>query len=328
MDGAAKKTGGGEGEARPGRVVIVAGPTASGKSGLAAELAERLGGFVVNADSRQVYAELNIGVAKPTLTERGRATHYLVGHRALSDLCSAGAWAREARAVIEAGFAERRREGTATPVAVVAGGTGFYRSALLAGMPEMPPVAPEITDAYQARLDAGELLALQEELAEKDPAYFAVVDRANGARLVRALAVIEAAGGASFTELRARPREPLPYPVARVILGPGTVKLFPSIDARVDEMIEAGLEGEARGLYPRRHLRALQTLGYQEWWPYFEGKLTREEVVTQIKQSTRHYARRQLTWDRKLAGVRLQQPDPAKVMEYLYGLWPELKVKL
>ena len=321
MDGDAKKLE--ATEANPpqgGRVVVVAGPTASGKSGLAAKLAAALGGFVVNADSRQVYAELDVGVAKPGAAERALATHYLVGHRALHDPCSAGAWAREARAVIEAGFAERRSPHRPRPTAVVAGGTGLYVASLVEGIPDMPPVDAGITDRLDARLRGEGLPALLAELDAADPAYGAEVDRANPRRVTRALAVMEAAGGGqTFTALRARRGPRLPYPVEYVVLEPDREALYARIDARVDAMVAGGLEAEARGLAARRHLRAAQTIGYREWWPYFDGEASREEAVAAVKAATRNYARRQATWNRKLPGLRLAEPDLAAALAYLAG---------
>ena len=316
MDGDAKVDAGG------GRVVVIAGPTASGKTGLAAKLAARLGGFVVNADSRQVYAELDVGVAKPTAAELALAPHALVGYRTLDDVCSAGAWARDAREAIEAGFAARRPQRPPNPTAVVAGGTGLYVDALVRGMPDMPAVDPGVVRELQGRLDAGELPALLAELERLDPAYHAAVDRANGARVVRALAVMRAGGGTTFTALRARPRATLPYPVRYVVLDPDRERLYARIEARVDAMVADGLEAEARSLYPRRHLRPVQTIGYREWWPYVAGEATREEAIAEVKRATRHYARRQLTWNRKLPGLRLPHPDVEAVLTYLAAAPP------
>lgn len=315
MDGGTNKAGGRQ--ERGGRVVVVAGPTASGKSGLAAKLAERLGGFVVNADSRQVYAELELGVAKPTPAERARATHYLVGYRRLEDVCSAGAWAREARAVIGAGIAERRSERNPSPTAVVVGGTGLYVRTLVEGIPEMPRVDPLVAERLEGRLAREGLAPLLRELDLLDPEYGARVDRRNGRRVTRALAVMAAARGSTFTELRARRGPPLGFGVVYLILEPDRDRLYARIEDRVEAMVAAGLEDEARRLYPRRHLRALDAIGYQEWWPTFEGERSRDEAVALIKQATRNYARRQLTWNRQLSGLRLPVPDLDAALAYL-----------
>ena len=317
MDGETNKAGGQR--ERVGRVVVIAGPTASGKSGLAAKLAARLGGFVVNADSRQVYAELDVGVAKPTAAQRALATHYLVGYRRLEDVCSAGAWAREARAVIEAGLAERRSERNPAPTAVVVGGTGLYVRALLEGIPDMPGVAPAIAERLEARLRREGIDALLAELDRLDPVYGAHVDRRNGRRITRALAVMEAGDGRTFTELRAQRGEPLGLPVHRILLEPDRDELYGRIDARVDDMVASGLEEEARRLYPRRALRSLATIGYREWWPTFAGERSREAATADIKRATRHYARRQLTWNRRLEGLRLADPDVEAALAYLAG---------
>ena len=314
------------------RVIVVAGPTASGKSALAAALAEHHGGIVVNADSRQVYRELGVGVAKPTPRERARAVHLLVGYVGIAEPYSAGMWSRHARRGLAVAFGEDARPAgkTATPgaeralsaqlarvprvdVAVISGGSGLHVRSLLEGLPEMPTVSPEVRAHYERVFAEAGLPALQGELARRDPVYWDEVDRANPHRLMRALSVIEASGGTPFSALRARPRRPLPYVVEWVVLDPPRDELYARIERRVDGMLAAGLEEEARPLYPQRHLDALQTIGYREWWPYIEGEYDRARAVELIKQATRNYARRQTTWNRKLPGRRFARAEEALV---------------
>lgn len=295
----------------PPRVIVIAGPTASGKSALAAALAEALGGAVVNADSRQVYRELEIGVAKPTPAERARAPHYLVDYVSIHEPYSAGRWSRDARAVLDEVFAAA---GPRHRVAVVSGGSGLHVRALVEGIPAMPTVPPGVRAAVEQVLAEAGIAGLQRELAERDPAYYEVVDRDNPHRLMRALAVIRSSGK-TFTELRAAPRTPLPYPVSRLVLDPPRAELYARCDARVLAMVERGLEAEARALYAHRALDALQTIGYREWWPYIEGEESRAGAIEAIQRATRRYARRQATWNRKLPGTRLAAPDLGAALE-------------
>ena len=289
------------------RVVVIAGPTASGKSSLAVQLSLKLGAHVLNADSRQVYRELNAGVAKPTAEELAAVPHHLVGHVSIHDPYSAGRWAAEARQLLAGGRADAPGVAGATWW-VISGGSGLHVRALVDGIPDMPQVPSETRERWTHVLAKAGLPALQAALRERDPEYAAVVDLANPHRLLRALSVMEASGE-TFTALRARPASPLPYRVQWLVIDPDRTLLYQRINARVERMLAGGLEEEARTLLPYRDLDALQTIGYREWWPYFDGTSSREEVVAAIKQSTRHYARRQLTWNRKLSGARLAEPD-------------------
>ncbi len=290
-------------------MVVVAGPTASGKTALAIALSQELDAPIISADSRQVYRELDIGVAKPTAAQLAAAEHHLIGYVGIAEPYSAGRWARDARATLERCFAERR-------TCIIAGGAGLHVQALLDGLPEMPSVAPEIRGHYDELYRDKGLVALQLELTNRDPAYAKTVDLLNPHRLLRALAAMEASG-TTFTALRARPREPLPYRQEWVILEPHRKELYARIDRRVLDMMDAGLLDEARGLYAQRHLDALQTIGYRELWPVLEGQIELSKAIQQIQQASRQYARRQTTWNKKLDGLRLVSPDPSAALAYL-----------
>lgn len=300
------------------RLVVIAGPTASGKSALAVTVAQRLGAEVVSADSRQVYRELELGVAKPSAAQLAAVRHHLVSHRSIHEPYSAAHWARDAREAIETSFRE-------SGACVVVGGSGLHVRALVEGIPDMPPVPPAVRAHYGEALRQNGLAPLLAELEAKDPAYHAHVDRANPHRILRALGVI-AATGQPFTHWRAQPRTPLPYPVEWLVLDPPRAELYARIDARVDAMVAAGLEEEARGLYSLRALDALQTIGYREWWPVVEGTATRQEAIARIKQATRHFARRQATWNRQLPGQRFASlPDAAAAVHANLGAWRQAR---
>ena len=287
-------------------MIVVAGPTASGKTGFAIELAQTLDAPILSADSRQVYRELNIGVAKPTPDELAAAEHHLISYVGIDEAYSAGRWARDAEHTLEVCFRDH-------DTCIIAGGSGLHVRALLEGIPDMPAVPPQTRAHYTALFEAEGLASLQAELRERDPAYAAVVDMSNPHRLQRALAVI-AASGQTFTSLRARPHAPLPYRTHWVLLDPERESLYARIDARAETMFAAGLVEEARGLSPKRDLDALQTIGYRELWPHVDGEATRAEALAAVQRATRHYARRQLTWNRRLGGLRLREPDAAAVL--------------
>lgn len=287
----------------------MAGPTASGKTALAVALARRLRAPILSADSRQVYRELNVGVAKPTPAELAAAEHHLVSYVSVDEPYSAGRWARDATAVLARVFEE-------TDVCLIAGGSGLHVRALLEGIPEMPAVPEHTRAGYERLYREGGLAALQTLLRARDPEYAAVVDLANPHRLQRALAAMDASGE-TFTALRARPHAPLPYRHDWVLLEPDRERLYARIDRRVGRMFREGLVEEARRLSPKRHLDALQTIGYRELWPLIDGEIDEAAAVAAVQRATRHYARRQLTWNRRLGGLRLAEPDADLVLKRL-----------
>lgn len=271
------------------------------------DLATALDAPVISADSRQVYRELDIGVAKPTPAQLAAARHHLVSYVGIDEPYSAGRWVRDAAAALASTFAHH-------DYAIVAGGSGLHVRALLEGIPDMPAVPPKVRAKYTDLFEREGLGALQELLRERDPAYAGIVDMANPHRLQRALSVMHASGE-TFTALRARPHEPLPYDTTYVILEPERTALYARIDARVQDMFSRGLVAEARGLSPKRHLDALQTIGYRELWPHVDGEESAEDALAAVQQATRRYARRQTTWNRRLPGLRLAEPDARRVLE-------------
>jgi len=294
------------------RIIVISGPTASGKSQVAVELSLKLNAQILSADSRQVYKELNIGVAKPTPAQLDAVPHHLVSYVSIHDKYSAGHWARDAKHVIEKGFGESSR----LECLVIAGGSGLHVQALLEGIPPMPQVSDEIRKGYQTKFESHGIEVLQEELKQRDEDYYNLVDKQNAHRLQRALCAIEASG-TTFTALRNAPRTPLPYPVSWIILNPNRDLLYQRINNRVDEMVEGGLEEEVQGLYAYRNLDALQTIGYREWWPFFEGTIDRVTAIEKLKQASRQYARRQLTWNRRLEGLRTEEPNVEALLDHL-----------
>jgi len=281
-------------------LINITGPTASGKTALAVALARALDTEIVSVDSRQVYREMRIGTAVPTEEERQGIPHHLMQHRSIHDAYTVKDFEREALEALHDIF--RRR-----PVAVAAGGTGLYFRALNDGLDEIPGIPPSLREQLTARWQTEGLESLLLELQEYDPEYYAVVDRRNPVRIIRALEVIRYTGR-PFSSFRTGQPARRPFRSLWIGLSPGRQALYERINRRVGEMVSAGLEEEVRRLYPHRHLNALQTVGYREWFPYFEGLTTREKVLEEIAKNTRRYAKRQCTWFRKNPRIRWFHP--------------------
>lgn len=299
-------------------LLVVAGPTAVGKTALCVRLAQQLGTDVVSADSRQLYRQLSIGTAKPTPAEQQGVRHHLIDSHDVTEHVGAGRYAREARAVLDALFQEKR-------YVVLAGGTGLYINALLYGLDEMPPADATLRATLSARWQTEGLAPLVAELQTLDPAYATEADLQNPARVLRALEVCHASGQ-PYSAFRQQNRQrsinnALPFRPVLVALDRPREELYARIDARVDAMLAAGLLGEVETLRSYRHLNALQTVGYREVFGYFDGAYDYAEMVRLLKRNTRHYARRQLTWFRNQADYRwFSAEDEAGILAECVGL--------
>ncbi|MEL6141689.1 MAG: tRNA (adenosine(37)-N6)-dimethylallyltransferase MiaA [Bacteroidota bacterium] len=281
-------------------LVVIGGPTASGKTSLAIEVAQHFGTHVINADSRQFYREMRIGNARPTEEELAAAPHHFVADRSVTTPLTAGTFAEEALPLLSKLFEQHN-------ILVLAGGSGLYINALCTGLNDFPTVSKEAKRHIATLMEEGGLPALQEQLAQLDPIYFSKVDQQNPRRLQRALEVCISAQQPYSSFLGGQQERPFgvayftTYKVAMQSVGSRTVDtnrtaLYDRINRRVDLMFQEGLEEEARSLYPHRNLPALQTVGYQELWPYFEGAYDLAEAIELIKRNTRRYAKRQITW--------------------------------
>ena len=271
-------------------LVVVCGPTASGKTSLAIRIAEKFGAEIISADSRQVYRELPIGSAAPSKEELANVTHHLVGSISIHEHYNAGLYAADARKILDALFEKN-------PIQVLAGGTGLYIKALVEGIDALPEVPQEIRLALSRRLETEGLEKLQTELQERDPEYAKEVDLANKARVLRALELIETTG-AKYSELRKGSKREKPFDVVYLMPAMEREELYARINARAIAMLNGGWIEEAEALMEFRNLKALQTLGYPEIFAMLEGKISIEECLFQIQQATRRYAKRQLTWFR------------------------------
>lgn len=278
------------------KLIFVLGPTASGKTNVAIAIAQQLGCDILSADSRQVYKEMHIGTARPEPWQLGAARHHFIGHISVHDAYTAGRFANEARAFIESYF-------KTNDALIVCGGTGLYTKALLEGM-NRPPVAEmyraQVRDLYQQHGVQGLIHALQ----QADPELAAQTEPHNPHRLMRKLEWVLA--GKPVAPLYELPEN---WAILKIGLDVERERLYDKINQRVDAMMQAGLWEEAEGLFPFRELNALQTVGYQEIFEALEGKATQAEAISKIKQHTRNYAKRQLTWFKKDLEIRWFSPD-------------------
>lgn len=275
-------------------ITLIAGPTASGKSRLAMQRARETGAVVINADSQQLYADLRVLSARPSVEDEAEIPHRLYGVADAADAWSVGRWSR---AVMDL-LAELAAEGR--PVLLV-GGTGLYFNALTKGLADIPPVPADIRDAVQAEFDAEGEAAFRRRLAEVDPAAEAAIFPADRQRLVRALSVHRASGRA-LSDWKADTRPLLaPDSYDALVVGPPRERLYASCDARVKMMMAQGALDEVRALVARDlspDLPAMKAVGVRELAAHLEGELSLEDAVAAVKQSTRNYAKRQLTWFR------------------------------
>jgi tRNA dimethylallyltransferase len=269
-------------------LLVVAGPTAVGKTQFCVELARQFCTEVVSADSRQLYRELNIGTAKPTLAEMNGVPHHFIGSHSIHDPVNAGRYEREGLAVLDELFKKR-------DVVILAGGTGLYINAICFGLDDLPPASPALREQLRQQMATDGLTALQQQLKTLDPVYARQADLENQHRVVRALEVCLTTGQ-PYSSFRRQQAVSRPFrPVLTALERPRS-ELYARIDARVDAMLTAGLLDEARSLLPCRHLNALQTVGYREVFDHFDGLYDHDEMVRLIKRNTRRYAKRQLTW--------------------------------
>ncbi len=276
----------------PPQIILIGGPTASGKTRLAIDWAKKLNTEIINADSRQIYRELNIGVARPSVDELAEVPHHLIASHSIHEPVNAWQYAQEARKIAQ-NIIERFGH------VVVCGGTGLYMDALVNGLDELPPIPQTKRDELStlSKLPDG-LNLLVTRLLEQDKNAENWVELSNPARVIRALELIETSGK-SLEELRIKSNEP-PNPISYTwecfALDLNREYLYQRINQRVDEMLLNGFLKEAEALFEYRDLQALKTVGYSELFDFFEGSLQWQDAIELIKQKTRNYAKRQVTW--------------------------------
>lgn len=269
------------------QLIVIEGPTASGKTSLAVELAKHFETVVLSSDSRQFYKEMSIGTAKPSSEEMAGIKHYFIDSNSLQDPVTAGKFEKQSLEILEEEFKIH-------DTIILVGGSGMFTNALCNGLDNIP-VFQEIQKELRNELEEFGPEKLLNELQLSDAEYFDSVDKNNNMRILRALEVIRGTGS-TFTSFRQNSSTERPFEVKRFVINHERTILYDRINLRVDLMIENGLLEEVKQLENFRNLAPLQTVGYSEVFDYFDGKWTLEECIDKIKQHTRNYAKRQLTW--------------------------------
>lgn len=269
------------------KLFVIEGPTASGKTSLAVELAKHFKTVVLSSDSRQFYKEMSIGTAKPSREEMEGIKHYFIDSHSLEEPVTAGKYEKQALEIL-------KQEFKIHDTIILVGGSGMFTNALCNGLDNIP-VFPEIQLELRNELEEFGSEKLLLELQSSDTEYFENVDKSNNMRVLRALEVIRGTGS-TFTSFRKNSSNERPFNVKRFVINHDRAVLYDRINLRVDLMIENGLLEEVKQLEKFRNLAPLQTVGYSEVFDFFDGKWTLEECIDKIKQHTRNYAKRQLTW--------------------------------
>lgn len=269
-------------------LVVVTGPTASGKSALAVELALRLGAEIVCADSRQIYRHIPIGTAAPTAKERAAVPHHFVDMLELDQYYSAAQFEHDVLELLPQLWSR-------SDYVVMCGGSMMYVDAVCYGIDDIPTVEPHIREQAWEIFHIGGLEALRQRLMELDPEHYKRVDLNNPKRMVHAIEVSMQAG-VPYSSLCTGERKTRPWRTVKLVIDMPRDMLFSRINARVDVMLRAGWEDEARAVYERRHLNSLNTVGFKELFAFFSGEMDRETAVARIAKNTRVYAKKQLTW--------------------------------
>lgn len=274
-----------------GTLIVISGPTGSGKSALAVRIAQHYNAPIISTDSRQFYRGLAIGTAQPTKEELAAAKHYFIADREVEDDFNSGKYETEALRLLDKLFKDNE-------YVVAVGGSGLYIQALCDGMDAMPEANDEVRQQLKERLQNEGLAVLADELRQRDPEYYDRVDRSNPARVMRALEVCIVTGR-TYTEQRSGEKAERSFNIIKIATDMPRDILYDRINRRVDMMVAECLVEEARRVYHKRHLNALQTVGYREMFDYFDGITTLDEAIELIKRNSRHYAKRQMTWFRR-----------------------------
>ena len=291
-------------------VIVIAGPTAVGKTSLAIDLAKHFHTQIISADSRQCFKELNVGVAKPTEDQLHQVKHYFINSHSIHEELNAAIFEQYALQSVESIFMHH-------DVAVMVGGTGLYIQAFCEGLDQIPQISPGIREKIKANYERAGLGWLQEQVRSKDPEYFETGEIENPQRLMRALEVVSETGK-SIRQFQRNKKATRSFSIIKIGLQLSKEQLHSNIHHRVDEMMRNGLLAEVESLVPFQSLPALRTVGYTELFSYLEGKMPLEAAVDLIKANTRQYAKRQLTWFRKDALITWIAPDERQRIIDLY----------
>ena len=301
-------------------LIVITGPTGVGKTEICLQIAEHYGIDIINADSRQIFAEIPIGTAAPTAEQMQRVRHYFVGTHHIGDYYSASNYEQDVLELLrklaevegqrskDEGQGEHPSPNTHYPIALLAGGSMMYIDAVCNGIDDIPNIREDIRNEMKRRLEDEGLDSLLEELSRLDPEHYAIVDRKNPRRILHALEICHQTGR-TYTSFRTGEKRKRPFNIIKIGLNRDRDELYERINMRVLDMMEQGLEQEARAMLPHRELNALNTVGYKEMFQYFDGAIPLEEAVRQIQSNSRRYARKQLTWYKRDAEIMWFNPE-------------------
>lgn len=291
-------------------LIVLTGPTGIGKTRVGIEMAKHFNTEIISADSRQLFKELSIGTAVPSASQQSEIKHHFIQSLSIAENYNASKFESEALEVLGNLFESHK-------VVLMVGGSMLYVDAVCKGIDLMPDVEPEIRELLKRRLETEGLESLRFQLKRLDPTYYETVDLKNPNRIVHALEICLMTGK-PYSSFRSSPNRKRPFEIVKIGLDCERERLHHRINQRVDEMVEAGLEDEARKLYPRKQLNALNTVGYREWFAHFDGEIPREKAIALIKRNSRRYARKQLTWFRNDPEVNWFQPgETRQIIEFI-----------
>ena len=298
-------------------LIVITGPTGVGKTEICLQIAEHYGIDIINADSRQIFAEIPIGTAAPTAEQMQRVRHYFVGTHHIGDYYSASNYEQDVLKLVgeiegqrskDEGQGEHPSPNNHHPIALLSGGSMMYIDAVCNGIDDIPNIREDIRNEMKRRLEDEGLDSLLEELSRLDPEHYAIVDRKNPRRILHALEICHQTGR-TYTSFRTGEKRKRPFNIIKIGLNRDRDELYERINIRVLDMMEQGLEQEARAMLPHRELNALNTVGYKEMFQYFDGAIPLEEAVRQIQSNSRRYARKQLTWYKRDAEIMWFNPE-------------------
>lgn len=287
-------------------LVVLLGPTGVGKTALSFALAEQLDSPILSADSRQLYAEIPIGTAAPTKEEQERVTHYFIGTHHLTDYYSAAQYEIDVLKLTEELFPTH-------PTLLLTGGSMMYIDAVCKGIDDIPTVDEVTRRALLDRYEQEGLPPLVNELRLLDPEYYRIVDLKNPKRVIHALEICYMTGR-TYTSFRTQTSKERPFRIIKIGLRREREELYSRINQRVDQMVANGLVDEARHVYPYRHLNSLNTVGYKELFAHFDGDCTLEFAIEKIKQNSRIYSRKQMTWFRRDNSIHWFHPEETETI--------------
>ena len=286
---------------------VLLGPTGVGKSEAALTIAKHLGSPIINADSRQIYAEIPIGTAAPTPRQQEEVRHYFVGNHHVDDYYSASLYEEDCLSLVERLFCGKE-DGMCHQNLLLTGGSMMYIDAVCKGIDDIPTINDETRLWMKQRLENEGLPSLVEELHRVDPDYWAIVDRNNPRRVIHALEICHQSGR-TYTSFRKGSIKQRPFRIVKIGLNRPREEMYERINARVLEMVNEGLVAEALSVYDKRAVNALNTVGFKETFDYLDGLITLDEAIRQIQSNTRRYMRKQLTWFKKDPNIQWFCPD-------------------